>query len=166
MQCIHYVPGPKDQHSLLLWPFLKKKLYLFPTTEMQVRSQIHFFIMQLRDWGLLAITLTEIINGPITDFPFELIAASAKITNFSFELFEKAIWSIITCQYRPTHRCHCQKGRRIFITIRASRQAQNVTLSLQQFKIPCKRHFHRLVGKNDPGCIWSDGCIPVNTVYL
>lgn len=35
---------------------------------MQVRSQIHF-IMQLRDWGLLAITLTEIINGPITEFP-------------------------------------------------------------------------------------------------
>lgn len=25
--------------------------------------------MQLRDWGLLAITLTEIINGPITEFP-------------------------------------------------------------------------------------------------
>lgn len=44
------------------------KVYVFPTTEMQVWSQIHFFIMQLRDWGL-AITLTEIINGPIIEFP-------------------------------------------------------------------------------------------------
>lgn len=34
-----------------------------------ITGKIDFIIMQLCDWALLAITLAEIINAPITEFP-------------------------------------------------------------------------------------------------
>lgn len=40
----------------------------FTITSLAVYRKIDFIIMQLCDWALLAITLAEIINAPITEF--------------------------------------------------------------------------------------------------
>lgn len=49
--------------------FIQILHYCFTKISVAVYNKVHFIIMQLCDWGLLAIMLTEIINVPITKFP-------------------------------------------------------------------------------------------------
>lgn len=56
--------------TVVYWPCISLCCIVsFTITSLAVYVKIDFIIMQLCDWALLAITLAEIINAPITEFP-------------------------------------------------------------------------------------------------